>query len=91
MLYDGTARVDRERFEQCTASAAGLDALRSGSVVALMVDNGIDWLVSAAAVGRSGAVLLPLPAFFTDAQCLHAIEATGATLLLTNDVDLAHA
>jgi long-subunit acyl-CoA synthetase (AMP-forming) len=85
MLYDGTARVDRERFEQCTASAAGLDALRSGSVVALMVDNGIDWLVSAAAVGRSGAVLLPLPAFFTDAQCLHAIEATGATLLLTDD------
>jgi long-chain acyl-CoA synthetase len=85
MLYDGTVRVDRERFEQCTASAAGLDALRGGSVVALMADNGIDWLVSAAAVGRNGAVLLPLPAFFTDAQCLHAIEATGATLLLTDD------
>lgn len=85
MLYDGTLLVDRERFDQCTASAAGLDALRGGSVVALMADNGIDWLVSAAAVQRNGAVLLPLPAFFTDAQCRHAIDATGAALLLTDD------
>lgn len=87
MLYDGVVQVDRERFERCATSAARFGALRGGSVVALMADNGIDWLVSAAAVERNGAVLLPLPAFFTDAQCLHAIEATGAGLLLTDDPD----
>ena len=85
MLYDGSVQVDREPFERCAATAARFGALRGGSVVALMADNGIDWLVSAAAVERTGAVLLPLPAFFTDAQCLHAIEATGAALLLTDD------
>jgi long-chain acyl-CoA synthetase len=84
MIDDGSIRIDRGLFEARVAAAACHAALREGDVVALQADNGIDWLVAAAAVKRARAVLLPLPGFFTEAQCRHALDATGATLLLSD-------
>lgn len=55
------------------------------TVVALLADNGIDWLVADRAVLSCGRVLLPLPTFFTDAQCRHALDAAGAGALLSDD------
>lgn len=85
MIHDGSILRGHGHFEACVAAAERHPGLRPGAVVALMADNGIDWLVAAAAAGRMDAVLLPLPGFFTDAQCRHAFEAAGATLLLSDD------
>ncbi|MFO0523289.1 MAG: AMP-binding protein [bacterium] len=85
MIHDGSIGIGRGPFEARVAAAAGHPGLREGTVVALLADNGIDWLVAAAAVERARAVLLPLPVFFTDAQCRHAMDAAGATLLLSDD------
>lgn len=54
-------------------------------VVALLADNGIDWLVADRAIRRANRVALPLPTFFTDAQCRHALDTAGAPVLLTDD------
>lgn len=73
------------------AAAARVDALASelrahdGDVVALLADNGPDWLLADRTVRMAGRVLLPLPTFFTDAQCRHALDAAGARLLLTDN------
>lgn len=73
------------------AVAGRVDALarvlstHDGEVVALLADNGPDWLLADRAVRTAGRVLLPLPTFFTDAQCRHALDASGARLLLTDD------
>lgn len=84
-LHDGTAALDPAGFEAASARAAGLPLPAEGRSVALLADNGIDWLAAAAGVARAGGVLVPLPGFFTDAQCRHAAAASGAALLLTDD------
>ncbi|MDY0057696.1 MAG: AMP-binding protein [Methyloversatilis sp.] len=77
--------------------AARVDALarelraHDGEVVALLADNGPDWLLADRTVRMAGRVLLPLPTFFTDAQCRHALDAAGARLLLTDDAARAAA
>lgn len=56
-----------------------------GAVVALLADNGPDWLIADHAVRQAGGVLLPLPTFFTDMQCRHALDMAGASRLLCDD------
>ncbi|MBL8475653.1 MAG: AMP-binding protein [Methyloversatilis sp.] len=56
-----------------------------GQVVALLAGNGVDWLMADRAIRRAGRVALPLPTFFTDAQCRHALDAAGSPVLLTDD------
>lgn len=64
--------------------AAALSPLRD-QVVALLADNSPDWLIADRALRSAGATVLPLPTFFTDAQCRHAIEAAGAAHMLVDD------
>ena len=85
MLHDGAVELDPAGFDAAVARAAGLPLQDAGRAVALLADNGIDWLVAAAGVARAGGVLIPLPGFFTDTQCRHVLGATGAALLLTDD------
>jgi long-chain acyl-CoA synthetase len=79
------------------AVAGRVDALtrelraHEGEVVALLADNGPDWLLADRTVRMAGRVLLPLPTFFTDDQCRHALDAAGARLLLTDDAARAAA
>jgi long-subunit acyl-CoA synthetase (AMP-forming) len=58
--------------------AAALRAARPRPrVVGLLADNGPDWEVIDLAVQSAGMVLVPLPPFFTAAQCQHAVQASG--------------
>jgi long-subunit acyl-CoA synthetase (AMP-forming) len=60
-------------------------------VLALIADNGPEWLAADLAAESAGVPLVPLPAFFTPAQLRHAIDASGADALLTDSAELAQA
>jgi long-subunit acyl-CoA synthetase (AMP-forming) len=75
-----------------TAAALRLDidnlALRlqqhDGKVLAVLADNGPAWVTADLAALKAGLVHLPLPGFFSDDQLRHAVQNTGADLLLTD-------
>ena len=46
-------------------------------VAGVLLDNGPDWLAIDLAAQKAGVVLVPLPGFFTAAQCAHAVHASG--------------
>ncbi len=58
--------------------------LTGGRVLAVLADNGPAWVIADLATLHSGMVHLPLPAFFNGAQLAHALQASGADLLLTD-------
>ncbi|MDD5388552.1 MAG: AMP-binding protein [Gallionellaceae bacterium] len=53
-------------------------------VLAVLADNSPEWVIADLAALRAGRVHLPLPAFFTQAQLAHALDQTGADMLLTD-------
>lgn len=55
---------------------------RPGAPVAVRLANGPAWVVLDLALMRLGWPSLPLPGFFTPAQCQHALADAGATLLI---------
>jgi len=65
---------------------AAADSLRAhgAGVVATLLDNGAEWIVADRAIAAAGLVHLPLPAFFTPQQMLHALRSAGAGLLWTS-------
>ena len=83
-LIDALGAIDATRFGQQVESLAQFIGHSRAQVVALLADNGVDWLAADRAVRSAGRVLLPLPTFFTDAQCRHALDAAGVCALLTD-------
>ncbi len=57
---------------------------RDARVLAVLADNGASWVSADLAALRAGIAHLPLPGFFTDAQLIHALNASGADMLLTD-------
>lgn len=53
-----------------------------GHVVALLADNGPEWLIIDLAAQQAGVVLLPLPIYFTSAQIQHAMQSAGAQAVI---------
>jgi long-chain acyl-CoA synthetase len=76
--YDHLARTVREL-------AAGLVAagLEPGARVALFAPDGPEWIASALAVVRAGAVVVPLDAQFTDDALAHTLIDSAARLVYT--------
>jgi long-subunit acyl-CoA synthetase (AMP-forming) len=68
------------RIERLAAALQA--ALPRPRVVGLLADNGADWITADLAAQEAGVVLVPLPAFFTPAQCAHAVQASGMDGLL---------
>ena len=67
------------------AAVDGLaSALRGTRVLAVLADNGPEWVVAELAALRSGIVHLPLPGFFSPAQLAHALERSGTDAVLTD-------
>ncbi len=64
-------------------SPAALEA-RDVEVVALAADNGPAWLAVDLAAQICGAVLVPLPPYFTREQIAHALADSGADALLAD-------
>ena len=60
---------------QETRHIVDLDAERRGQGQAAGDLAIPDWLLADRTVRMAGRVLLPLPTFFTDAQCRHALDA----------------
>ncbi len=61
-----------------------MTALPAGTrVLATLLDNGADFIALDEAAAAEGVVHVPLPLFFTPAQCQHALQATGADTLVT--------
>ncbi len=57
------------------------------SCLGLLADNGVDWALADLGALAAGIPIVPLPAFFTDEQLRHAIDAAGIDLVLTDDVE----
>ena len=52
--------------------------------IALLADNGIDWVVADLAALARGIALVPLPLFFSTAQMIHAIRSAGVRCVVTD-------
>ena len=57
-----------------------------GKVLALLADNGPNWVAADLAALKAGITQLPLPGFFNDAQMQHALQTTAADLVLTDQI-----
>jgi long-subunit acyl-CoA synthetase (AMP-forming) len=55
----------------------------------LAADNGPEWIIIDLACQLAGIPLIPLPGFFTSQQVLHAVESSGADILLSDSRDFA--
>ena len=67
---------------------AALQAARP-RVLGLLADNGPQWAALDLAAEQAGVVLVPLPTFFTAAQCAHAVRETGMDALVCDSAPLA--
>ncbi|MGD2082627.1 MAG: AMP-binding protein [Chromatiales bacterium] len=52
--------------------------------IGLLMDNGPGWAVADLAARQAGALLVPLPPFFSDAQIDHVATDTGLDVVLTD-------
>ena len=60
-------------------------------VLGVQADNGFDWIVIDLAAQAASITLVPLPAFFTPAQCEHAVAASGMDAIFTMAASQAQA
>ena len=75
----------REAVDQARMSLAAMPARR----IALLAGNGAGWVVADLALHLERTPNVPLPAFFNDAQLLHALHDAGVDALLTDDAQRA--
>ncbi|MFN7570030.1 MAG: AMP-binding protein [Betaproteobacteria bacterium] len=72
--------------------AGALDAARPRPrLLGLIADNGCDWVIADLAAEELQLPLVPLPAFFTQAQLRHVVDTTGMDALLCQAPGLAPA
>lgn len=74
--------LEAEIQRAATALFAFTPLVRPGAPVAVRLANGPAWVILDLALMRLGWPSLPLPGFFTPAQCEHALADAGATLLV---------
>jgi long-subunit acyl-CoA synthetase (AMP-forming) len=77
---DGPWRADVLR-ETVAGLARRIEDCR---VLAVLADNGPAWVIADLAALKAGIAHLPLPGFFSAAQLAHALAASGADALLTD-------
>ena len=60
------------------------EQLRPCRVLAVLADNGADWVLADLAALHAQTVHLPIPTFFSPAQMVHTLEQTAADAILTD-------
>lgn len=55
--------------------------------IALLADNGIDWIIADLACDRAARCVVPLPLFFSDDQLVAALRNSGVDTLLTDQAE----
>lgn len=90
-LCDGHASLSRAELTRRVHELAG--ALRASGVrtLAILLDNGIDWVVADLAAASAGLPVIPLPPFFSAAQSLHVLQSAGVDGLIGGSAELAEA
>ncbi len=83
-LTDGEHDINYAMLAPAVAEAAAAFARHSDSTVALALDNGPAWAIADLALLASRRPCVPLPAFFSSAQQVHALRDAGARLLVTD-------
>lgn len=63
------------------------EQLRQCRVLAVLADNSADWVLADLAALHAGVTHLPIPTFFSPAQMAHALDQTGADVVLTDQRD----
>ncbi|ASG23961.1 AMP-binding protein [Nitrospirillum viridazoti] len=91
-VTDGISSLDYAQLAARVAGAAqALTALeRSGSrpVVGILGANRVEWVVAQLAIWQAGYTAVPLPPFFSAAQCRHIAADAGIThIIYTPDAD----
>lgn len=81
LFSDGRHALDRAALQARVAdvSAALLARRLPRAPVAILADNSPEWLAIDLATQRLGLTLVPLPLFFTPAQWLHVLAASGCS------------
>lgn len=81
-LVGDSQQLSYAELEQtCQALAAELSSLNTPTI-ALRADNSPAWVVVDLACQQAGLCLIPLPSFFSQAQCQHALGDSGAGVLI---------
>ncbi|PVZ65399.1 AMP-binding protein [Pelagibaculum spongiae] len=56
-------------------------------VVALQLENNVDWVITDLACLAANICCVPIPVFFTEQQQQHCIKSANADLLISNQID----
>lgn len=89
VLFSGPVTVTRgELWRGAQALASQLRAA-GAECVALLADNGPDWIVTDLACQQAGIRIVPLPLFFSAQQLRHTLAASGADALVTDQPTMA--
>ena len=82
-VFHGAAKTWRagEALREIDEIAGRLGDAR---VLAILADNSPDWVIADLAALKAGTPVLPLPLFFSPPQLAHALERSGADLVLTD-------
>jgi len=84
VLESGGKRLSRADLLQCVENLASrLRGLRVERV-ALLADNGLEWVISDLACHHANLTIVPLPLFFSDEQIRHAILNSGADTIISD-------
>jgi len=83
-LSSAGAVLTREALCRRVASLAASLVEQGVSCVALLADNGIDWVVADLACLEARVRIVPVPLFFTQAQVRHLLVTSGADTLLAD-------
>ncbi|MDT8310657.1 MAG: AMP-binding protein [Methylophaga sp.] len=71
----------RQLLIEVTKLGVYLEVYR-GKIIALLADNCPEWVIIDLAAQRAGAILLPLPVYFTKQQIDHALQSANAEVLI---------
>lgn len=86
-LIDAGGAYNYAELVEKTQTVAQSLSQYAGQVMGLYAGNSISWLLVDFACQINGIVLVPLPAFFSDQQLVHAIETAGVEVLIHSDND----
>ena len=83
-LSNGTVSLTYRRLETLVSKLAGDLEGRGVNCCAILLDNGAGWVVSDLALGRIGAVIVPVPIFFAASQISHALRSAGVDSIIVD-------
>lgn len=104
MLFEFIKTHDPKKIALCDANrsvsygdlAAAVDAkaaqLAHVDVLAIMLDNSVDWILWDLAALKTNTPCIPIPPFFTEAQIAHLLQTGGVTHIISPHAmrDAAH-